>query len=114
MTKKTTLLFDFDGTIMDTTNVIVQSWQQVYRHVTGKEGDPDTILGTFGTVLRDGLADAFPGEPVEELLKIYREFQYEDVVVTQSVSSDGAGDVAINCTGTGDLSYYGGKSNTDN
>ncbi|MEE1169552.1 MAG: HAD-IA family hydrolase [Anaerovoracaceae bacterium] len=77
MTKKTTLLFDFDGTIMDTTNVIVQSWQQVYRHVTGKEGDPDTILGTFGTVLRDGLADAFPGEPVEELLKIYREFQYD-------------------------------------
>lgn len=45
---------------------------------------------------------------------IYREFQYEDVVVTQSVSSDGAGDVAINGTGTGDLSYYGGKSNTDN
>lgn len=72
-----TLLFDFDGTLMDTTNVIVQSWQQVYRKVTGKEARLETILATFGSILEDGLAEAFPGEPVDDLLKVYRGYHHD-------------------------------------
>lgn len=77
MSTITTLLFDFDGTLMDTTNVIVGSWQQVYKKVTGKEGDEETILATFGTILSDSLEDAFPGEPVDELVNIYRGYHYD-------------------------------------
>lgn len=73
----TTLLFDFDGTLMDTTNVIVESWQQVYKEITGSEGDEEIILATFGTILGEALEEAFPGEPVEKLVNIYRSYHYD-------------------------------------
>lgn len=78
MAKVKTLLFDFDGTLMDTTNVIMQSWQQVYKTVTGKEGDERVILDTFGSMLKDALKEAFPEESNEKLLKIYRKYQYDN------------------------------------
>ena len=34
-----TVLFDFDGTIMDTNDVIIGSWQHVYKTLRGEEGD---------------------------------------------------------------------------
>lgn len=67
-----TLVFDFDGTLMDTNNVIIQSWQQVYRKYTGKDGDMDYILGTFGESLEESLRNAFPDIPVEESVNTYR------------------------------------------
>lgn len=77
------VLFDFDGTLMDTTDIIIGSWQTVYRTVTGKEGDLAEILGTFGEILRDSLAEKFPGEDVDELVRIYKTWQqdrFEDEV----------------------------------
>lgn len=67
-----TILFDFDGTLMDTTNVIMQSWQHVFKTITGKEGDEKRILSTFGGVLEDCLSSMFPHEEVDTLVKIYR------------------------------------------
>ena len=32
-----TVLFDFEGTIMDTNEVIIQSWQETYRQLQGRE-----------------------------------------------------------------------------
>ena len=37
MSKITTILFDFDGTLVNTNDVIIASWQHTYRHYTGKE-----------------------------------------------------------------------------
>ena len=76
MARIKTLLFDFDGTLMNTTNVIIQSWQQVYKAVTGAKGDERVILDTFGSILANALKDAFPEEPTDKLLKIYRDYQY--------------------------------------
>lgn len=45
---------------------------------------------------------------------IWHESQFEDVVMTQTVSSDGSGDVALNGVGSGKLNYYGSESDTDN
>ena len=45
---------------------------------------------------------------------LWYESQFEDVVMTQTVSSDGAGDVALNGVGSGELNYYGSESDTDN
>jgi hypothetical protein len=41
-----------------------------------------------------------------------REFQYEDVVLTQTVSADEANNVALNGVGSGEI-IYGGESDTD-
>ena len=75
MSKIKTVLFDFDGTLMDTTDIIVQSWQQVYLKVRGEEEDERVILDTFGTMLAAELDKVFPGHDREELLKIYRGYQ---------------------------------------
>lgn len=44
---------------------------------------------------------------------LYHESQFEDVVLTQTVSSDGPGNVALNGVGSGELRYYGSESDTD-
>ena len=49
------VLLDFDGTIADTTRLIVDSWQHTYRTLTGREGEEEFILSTFGETLRDSL-----------------------------------------------------------
>ena len=44
---------------------------------------------------------------------INREFQYEDVVLTQTVSADEANNVALNGVGSGDINYYESECNAD-
>ena len=39
MNKIDTVLFDFDGTVMDTNNVILMSWQHTFRTLRGREED---------------------------------------------------------------------------
>ncbi|MBQ9973004.1 MAG: HAD-IA family hydrolase [Firmicutes bacterium] len=68
------VLFDFDGTIFDTNKLIIESWQEVFRTMTGKEGDVDKIKATFGEPLLITMERWFPGES-ERLVKIYREYQ---------------------------------------
>ena len=55
-----TVLFDFDGTLMDTTDVIVGSWQHTFVTLTGREGDLERIYRTFGEILRDSMVKMFP------------------------------------------------------
>ena len=50
----TTVLFDFDGTIMNTNDVIIQSWQHLFRTVEGKERPLEEIAKVLGC----GLAGA--------------------------------------------------------
>lgn len=73
-TKTDTVIFDFDGTIMDTNNVIIHSWQHTYRTLTGCNGDVDYILSTFGEPLEFSLKNAFPNVPIEQSLQIYRDW----------------------------------------
>ncbi|MDO4834236.1 MAG: HAD family hydrolase [Bacillota bacterium] len=72
-----TLVFDFDGTLMDTNNVIIQSWQHTYRTLTGREGDMDYILGTFGEPLEESMRNTFPDVPAEEAVDVYRSWHRE-------------------------------------
>lgn len=72
-----TVLFDFDGTIMDTNDVIIGSWQHVYKTLRGKEGDLDYILSTFGEPLEYSMETSFPEVPMEESVKIYRDWHRE-------------------------------------
>ncbi len=72
-----TVLFDFDGTIMDTNDVIIGSWQHVYRTLRGEEGDLDYILSTFGEPLEYSMEKSFPEVSTEESVRIYRDWHRE-------------------------------------
>ena len=73
-----TILFDFDGTIMDTNDVIIQSWQHTFRTFRGEEGDEDKILETFGETLEYTMKNLFPEVALEEGLAVYRGYQREN------------------------------------
>ncbi|MDR2354856.1 MAG: HAD-IA family hydrolase [Clostridiales Family XIII bacterium] len=69
-----TVLFDFDGTVMDTNRVIINSWQHTFRTLTGAERPVADIVATFGEILHDTAARFFPHVPVEESVEIYRSY----------------------------------------
>ena len=73
-----TVLFDFDGTIMDTNEVIIQSWQETFRTLAGREEDRDVLLKTFGEPLEYTMQNFFPEVPVEKGLEIYRGYQRDN------------------------------------
>lgn len=73
-----TVLFDFDGTIMDTNEVIIQSWQETFRTLAGREEDRDVLLKTFGEPLEYTMRNFFPEVPVEKGLEIYRGYQRDN------------------------------------
>ena len=70
-----TVLFDFDGTIMDTNRVIIGSWQHTFKTLRGREGDLYYILSTFGEPLVQSLKKTFPEVSTELSMKIYRDWQ---------------------------------------
>ena len=78
MRKIDTILFDFDGTVMDTTDVIVNSWQHTFKILEGKERPLKDIYPTFGEPLSTTMGKFFPDHPVEESIKIYRSYQYDN------------------------------------
>jgi pyrophosphatase PpaX len=78
MTKINTVLFDFDGTIMNTNDVILQSWQHTFRTVEGKERPQEEIIETFGEPLYVTMEKLLPQIPAEEGVKIYRSYHYDN------------------------------------
>ncbi|MBR2619223.1 MAG: HAD-IA family hydrolase [Firmicutes bacterium] len=70
-----TVLFDFDGTIMDTNNVILMSWQHTFRTLENREEDESKLTATFGEPLEYTLERFFPDVPVEESIEVYRSYQ---------------------------------------
>jgi pyrophosphatase PpaX len=74
LTNINTILFDFDGTIMNTNQVIINSWQHAFRTLTGAERPVKDIVATFGEILHNTVARFFPDVPVSEAVEIYRSY----------------------------------------
>ncbi|QIB70501.1 HAD-IA family hydrolase [Aminipila butyrica] len=70
-----TILFDFDGTVMNTNDLILGSWQHTFKAITGQEADPQVIHRTFGETLAKSMVDFFPDFPLEDAIDIYRNYQ---------------------------------------
>jgi pyrophosphatase PpaX len=77
------ILFDLDGTLIDTTDLILQCFDFSWSKVCGFEHSRETLIETFGTPLRDamhslldrdGFNDGIQESTVEELLGAYRTF----------------------------------------
>lgn len=71
-----TLLFDLDGTVLNTNHLIVESFQHAYRTINGEEKDRGYITKSFGEPLAQTMEREFD-IPVEEAIGIYRSFHYE-------------------------------------
>lgn len=75
MKKIKAVMFDYDGTLMDTNSIIIESWQHTFRTVVGREHPEEELYGTFGEILHDTMKRFFPHEDVERCVEIYRSYQ---------------------------------------
>src|SRR5262249_19371005 len=79
------ILFDLDGTLVDTTDLILRSFRHAFdRHLPGKLPPREEIVATFGTSLPGALTEMAaaggheaPEQMGVELLSTYREFQHQ-------------------------------------
>ncbi|MBA2442443.1 MAG: HAD-IA family hydrolase [Rubrobacter sp.] len=65
------VLFDFDGTLVDTTELIYQSMRHATRSVLGRELSRETLLAGVGRPLPQQM-EVLDAEHAEELLETYR------------------------------------------
>lgn len=72
-----TILFDFDGTLMDTNQLILNSWQHTFRTLENREESEERIIATFGETLERTIRNFFPDVPLEESVPVYREYHRE-------------------------------------
>lgn len=71
------VIFDFDGTIADTGDLIIRSWQYTYEARRGEKGDEDVIRKSFGEPLVLTMEREFPEFDVQESIEIYRSYQFK-------------------------------------
>jgi pyrophosphatase PpaX len=72
------ILFDLDGTLLDTTDLILKSFQHTIRIHEGCDADMELVKSTFGRPLIEALA--LMGKDPEAMIKTYREYniRYHD------------------------------------
>ena len=66
------ILFDFDGTLINTNDLIFESYRVAFKEVLNRNIQMDEILKLYGRPLYPSLIEY--GEEGERLYKIYREF----------------------------------------
>ena len=69
------IIWDFDGTLANTNEIIIASWQASFRHFLGHELPVRDIEATFGETLMHTIPNFIPGVEVDEVINFYREFQ---------------------------------------
>lgn len=77
------ILFDLDGTLIDTSNLIIRSFQHTFNLHYGRPLTPEEVYAFFGKPLKAALEHYGP-DKVEELTQTYREFNlaYHDQLTT--------------------------------
>jgi len=69
------VLFDFDGTVVDTVELIRESHRHATRQVLGVELSDRELVARVGLPLSDQMR-AFSEEHADELLRVYREWNH--------------------------------------
>ncbi|MFZ5943074.1 MAG: pyrophosphatase PpaX [Bacillota bacterium] len=69
------ILFDLDGTLINTNDLIVETFQYTYKKILDLDVCRDDITCRFGEPLVDTLAQYCP-EKVDLLLKTYRDYNF--------------------------------------
>ena len=73
--KKRYIIFDFDGTLANTNNIIVASWQATFENYLGHSMPVREIEATFGEILVNPIGRFLPEAPVNEVVDYYRAYQ---------------------------------------
>ena len=77
MQKKLALLFDLDGTILNTDTLIFESFKHVFRlYRPDIVLDQETLLSFLGPSLRASFLRFFPEDQIDELIKAYHAFNH--------------------------------------
>ena len=87
-----TVLFDFDGTLVNSNELIADSWRYTVMAMTGRGITDDEIRSTLGELLIDSLRRMMPGADAEQAMDIYRSYQH-DRYLDGIALYDGAGEV---------------------
>ena len=69
------IVFDFDGTLANTNDIIVASWQAVFERYLGHRVPRKDIEATFGETLKYSVGRLIPGADVDEVIDYYRAYQ---------------------------------------
>ena len=75
MSKIKAVLFDFDGTLMNTNEIILGSWHYTYDAVGVPAPEDSKIAMTFGEPLFETMKKEFPDRDPQEMVDTYRNFQ---------------------------------------
>lgn len=79
------VLFDLDGTLIDSTELIVRSYQHTLRELAQREPSRESIISGFGTPLVDNLHRLSPNPSlVPQMVDVYSEYneRHHDELVT--------------------------------
>jgi pyrophosphatase PpaX len=71
------VVFDLDGTIVDSVELIIVSFQHAIREVLGREISREDSIVWVGRPLREQM-EMFSPEHAEELVCVYREFNHRE------------------------------------
>lgn len=73
------IAFDFDGTLVDTEELIYRSWQAVFKKYTGEENESEKIYKTFGETVAYSMDNFFPQDDNNyEKITYFRDFQKQN------------------------------------
>jgi len=71
------VLWDFDGTLLDSNDVISESWRHTVMSYVGREVSDEELRRTFGEMLIDSMRWLVPEVDPVEAVDFYREYQKE-------------------------------------
>ena len=71
------VVFDLDGTVVDSVELILVSFQHAIREVLGRELSREEAIAWVGMPLREQM-ERFSPEHADELVEVYREFNHRE------------------------------------
>ena len=71
------MVFDLDGTVVDSVELIIISFQHAIREVLGREISREESIAWVGRPLREQMV-LFSPEHADELVDVYREFNHRE------------------------------------
>ena len=95
-----TVIFDLDGTLIDTNDLVADSWRYTVKKLTGKDITDDEIRGTLGEILLDSMRRIMPEIDPDTALEVYRAYQ-RDIFLDSIKLYDGTAEVLAALHGAG-------------
>jgi pyrophosphatase PpaX len=71
------VVFDLDGTVVDSVELIILSFQHAIREVLGREMSREEAIAWVGMPLHEQM-ERFSPEQADELVEVYREFNHRE------------------------------------